>query len=831
MALGKYEPEAVERKWQQKWSESGCFEVEADPSREKYYVLEMFPYPSGKIHMGHVRNYSIGDVVARYKRMQGCNVLHPMGWDAFGMPAENAAIKHKTHPAKWTYANIAEMREQLRRLGYSYDWRRELATCRPEYYRWEQLFFQKFLEKGLLYRKNAMQNWCDTCQTVLANEQVEDGKCWRCDSHVVQKQLEQWFLRITDYADELLGWLDKMKEKWPDPVLTMQSNWIGKSYGAELTFRVKDRDESVSVFTTRPDTLHGATFMSLAAEHPLVEKLIAGTDKADEVRAFVHKCVNMDKFHRAAEDTEKEGVFTGAYCLNPVTGREMPIYVANFVLMGYGTGAVMAVPAHDQRDFEFARKYGLPMQVVIRPEDRDLQPEALTEAYTEAGVLVNSGEFDGLPNEEAKKRIVEHLDRQGLGTMTVNFRLRDWNISRQRYWGAPIPVIHCEGCGVVPVPEDQLPVVLPEDVAMREDGKSPLPFLEEWVKVDCPRCGRPARRETDTMDTFVESSWYFLRYTDARIDTSPFDAQAVRYWMPVDQYIGGIEHAILHLLYARFFTKLLRDEGYVDADEPFEHLLTQGMVVLNGAKMSKSKGNVVDPGEMIRKYGADATRLFILFAAPPEKELEWSDRGIDGSFRFIGRLWRLAEELESSLVCVQPCHAVPGELSAEVKQLRLKEHDTVRRVSRDIENSFQFNTAIAAIMELVNEMYALKDALVGTEQGRCQLSSALATAVTLLSPMAPHVCEEIWQAIGHGGVVAEQPWPRYDEAALVTDEVTVVAQVCGKVRGQVSVPNDATEEQVKAACMAVENVARHLEGKQVVKVIYVPGRLVNIVVR
>ncbi|WP_022661227.1 leucine--tRNA ligase [Paucidesulfovibrio longus] len=831
MALGKYEPEAVERKWQQKWSESGCFEVEADPSREKYYVLEMFPYPSGKIHMGHVRNYSIGDVVARYKRMQGCNVLHPMGWDAFGMPAENAAIKHKTHPAKWTYANIAEMREQLRRLGYSYDWRRELATCRPEYYRWEQLFFQKFLEKGLLYRKNAMQNWCDTCQTVLANEQVEDGKCWRCDSHVVQKQLEQWFLRITDYADELLGWLDKMKEKWPDPVLTMQSNWIGKSYGAELTFRVKDREESVNVFTTRPDTLYGATFMSLAAEHPLVEKLIAGTDRADEVRAFVHKCVNMDKFHRAAEDTEKEGVFTGAYCLNPVTGLEMPIYVANFVLMGYGTGAVMAVPAHDQRDFEFARKYGLPMQVVIRPEDRDLQPEALTEAYTEAGVLVNSGEFDGLPNEEAKKRIVEHLDRQGLGTMTVNFRLRDWNISRQRYWGAPIPVIHCEGCGVVPVPEDQLPVVLPEGVAMREDGKSPLPFLEEWVKVDCPRCGRPARRETDTMDTFVESSWYFLRYTDARIDTSPFDAQAVRYWMPVDQYIGGIEHAILHLLYARFFTKLLRDEGYVDADEPFEHLLTQGMVVLNGSKMSKSKGNVVDPGEMIRKYGADATRLFILFAAPPEKELEWSDRGIEGSFRFIGRLWRLAEELESSLVCVQPCHAVPGELSAEAKQLRLKEHDTVRRVSRDIENSFQFNTAIAAIMELVNEMYALKDALTGTEQGRCQLSSALATAVTLLSPMAPHVCEEIWQAIGHGGVVAEQPWPQYDEAALVTDEVTVVAQVCGKVRGQVSVPNGATEEQVKAACMAVENVARHLEGKQVVKVIYVPGRLVNIVVR
>jgi leucyl-tRNA synthetase len=688
------------------------------------------------------------------------------------------------------------------------------------------------MEKGLLYRKNAMQNWCNTCQTVLANEQVEDGKCWRCDSVVVQKELEQWFLRITDYADELLQWLDKMKEKWPDSVLTMQSNWIGKSYGAELTFRIKDSDETVDVFTTRPDTLYGATFMSLAAEHPLVEKLISGTDRADEVRAFVNKCVNMDKFHRAADDTEKEGIFTGAYCINPVSGREMPIYVANFVLMGYGTGAVMAVPAHDQRDFDFARKYDLPMQVVIRPEDRDLEPETLTEAYTEPGVLVNSAPFDGLPNEEAKKRIVEHLEEQDLGRMTVNFRLRDWNISRQRYWGAPIPVIHCPECGAVPVPEDQLPVVLPEDAALREDGKSPLPFLEDWVNVPCPRCGKPARRETDTLDTFVESSWYFLRYTDARNDSAPFDQQAVDYWMPVDQYIGGIEHAILHLLYARFFTKVLRDEELIAADEPFEHLLTQGMVVLDGAKMSKSKGNVVDPDDMIAKYGADATRLFILFAAPPEKELEWSDRGIDGAYRFIGRLWRLAEELEDGLVCVQPCHPASGELSEAVKQLRRKEHDTVRRVTRSIENSFQFNTAIAAIMELVNEMYQLKDQLKADEQGRCFLSSALATAVTLLSPMAPHVCEEIWEAIGHEeGVIADQPWPRYDESALVTDEVTVVAQVNGKVRGQVSVARDADEDAVKAACLAVENVARHLEGKQVVKVIFVPGKLVNVVVR
>ena len=831
MALGKYEPEAVEQKWQRKWSENGCFEVEVDPSRPKYYVLEMFPYPSGKIHMGHVRNYSIGDVVARYKRMSGFNVLHPMGWDAFGMPAENAAIKHKTHPAKWTYANIAEMREQLKRLGYSYDWRRELATCRPEYYRWEQLFFQKFLEKGLLYRKNAMQNWCGTCQTVLANEQVEDGKCWRCDGDVVQKELEQWFLRITDYADELLEWLDRMKEKWPDPVLTMQSNWIGKSYGAELTFKVKGREGSVDVFTTRPDTLHGATFMSLAAEHPLVEQLIEGTDRAEEVRAFVNKCVNMDKFHRAAEDTEKEGVFTGAYCVNPVTGMDMPIYVANFVLMGYGTGAVMAVPAHDQRDFEFARKYDLPLQVVIRPEDSDLQPEQLTEAYTGAGVLVNSGQFDGLPNEEAKKRIVEHLEAQGLGKMTVNFRLRDWNISRQRYWGAPIPVIHCAGCGIVPVPENELPVRLPEDAALREDGKSPLPFLEEWVNVPCPRCGAPARRETDTLDTFFESSWYFLRYTDARIDSAPFNTEAVNYWLPVDQYIGGIEHAILHLLYARFFTKILRDEGFVAADEPFDHLLTQGMVVLNGAKMSKSKGNVVDPNEMIARYGSDATRLFILFAAPPEKELEWSDRGIEGSFRFLGRLWRLAEELEDQLFKVLPCQEPEGEQDDACKQLRRKEHDTVRRVSRDIENSFQFNTAIAAVMELVNEMYALKEQLRESEAGRRQLSSTLATAVTLLSPMAPHICEEIWEALGHQTPVSAQAWPIYDEAALAQDEVLVVAQINGKVRGKVSVPSEADEEQVKAACLAVPNVAKQMEGKQVVKIIYVPGKLVNIVVR
>ncbi len=832
MALGKYHPEKIEAKWQNIWDKSGCFQVEPDQNKPKYYILEMFPYPSGKIHMGHVRNYSIGDVVARYKSMCGFNVLHPMGWDAFGMPAENAAIKNNTHPATWTYANIAEMRTQLKRLGYSYDWRRELATCRPEYYKWEQLFFLKFLEKGLLYRKGALQNWCETCQTVLANEQVEDGKCWRCDSEVIQKDLEQWFLHITDYADELLDHLETMKGKWPDSVRTMQENWIGKSYGAELNFPVDGLDESLTVFTTRPDTIFGATFMSVAAEHPVVEKLIKGRYEAENVRTFVRRVVNMDRFQRGSDDLEKEGVFTGAYCKNPVTGGLIPIYVANFVLMGYGTGAVMAVPAHDQRDYEFATKYDLPMQIVITPKDNELSLETMTEAYTAPGVLVNSGLFNGMDNEPAKKAIVEHLDKTGQAKIAVNYRLRDWNISRQRYWGAPIPVVYCDKCGIVPVPESDLPVRLPEDAKLRADGKSPLRFIEEFVNVKCPTCGKPARRETDTLDTFVESSWYFLRYTDSRIDDAPFNLESLKYFSPVDQYIGGIEHAILHLLYARFFTKALRDMGYVEHSEPFDNLLTQGMVTLDGAKMSKSKGNVVDPSAMIAKYGADTTRLFILFASPPEKELEWSDRGIDGSFRFLNRLWRLAEELENDgLVCVAPCKAPGGDLPEQVKNLRRKEHDTVRRVTRSIENSFQFNTAIAAIMELINEMYQCKEELKGSDQGRCQLSSALATAVALLSPMAPHICEEIWQAIGHDNQLANQAWPKHDETALVTDEIVVIAQVNGKMRGKIYVPTGASDDAIKEACLAEPNVSKHLEGKNIVKIIVVPGKLVNIVVK
>ena len=831
MPLGKYDPEKIEKKWQQAWQDSGCFEVEVDTDKPKYYVLEMFPYPSGKIHMGHVRNYSIGDVVARFKKMQGFNVLHPMGWDAFGLPAENAAIKNETHPAEWTYQNISEMREQLQRLGYSYDWRREVASCRPEYYKWEQKFFLKFLEKGLAYRKDSPQNWCPSCNTVLANEQVEEGLCWRCDSEVEQKDMEQWFLRITDYADELLKDLETLEGGWPERVLTMQRNWIGKSYGAELTFNVKDMDETITVFTTRPDTIYGATFMSVAAEHPLVDQLIADSENKAEVEEFVNNIKNMDRIKRGADDLEKEGIFTGKYCINPVTGREIPIFVANFVLMGYGTGAVMAVPAHDQRDFEFAQKYDLPLQVVINPKEMSdkgevLEAESLEAAFVDPGIMVNSGEFDGMENEPAKKAIVEHLDKAGEAKMAINYRLRDWNVSRQRFWGAPIPVIYCEDCGAVPVPEDQLPVLLPENAQVRKDGKSPLPQMEEFINCECPKCGKAARRETDTFDTFFESSWYYLRYCDPRNEAEPFSKEATGYWMNVDQYIGGIEHAILHLLYSRFFTKALRDTGFIECDEPFANLLTQGMVLKDGGKMSKSKGNVVDPNAMINRFGADATRLFILFASPPVKELEWSDQGIEGSFRFLNRLWRLVEGLEDKLTpTVAASYNDPK--SEAAKQLRFKEHDTIRRATRDIENEFQFNTVIAAVMELVNEMYQLRDAL--AEEEPQALSSAIATAISLLSPVTPHICEELWAVMGNEKGLTEQPWPIFDEKALVKDEVTLVVQVNGKMRGKFQAPNNAPKDEVEAIALGLENVTKFTDGKTIRKVIVIPNKLVNIV--
>ena len=837
----KYDPAAVEKKWQAIWEEGGHFHVEADPSKPKYYVLEMFPYPSGRIHMGHVRNYSIGDVVARFKRMEGYNVLHPMGWDAFGMPAENAAIKHKLHPAAWTLENIDTMRVQLKRLGYSYDWRREIATCHPGYYVHEQRFFLDFLKRGLVYRKLSPQNWCETCGTVLANEQVIDGCCWRCDQPVVQKDLEQWFLRITAYAEELLADLDKLAGGWPERVLTMQRNWIGKSVGAEVTFPLLEptaEARAITVFTTRPDTLFGATFMSLAAEHPLVPALIAGKEQEPEVRAFVDKVRNMDRIARTAESLEKEGAFTGAYCLNPATGKRIPIYVANFVLMGYGTGAVMAVPAHDQRDFEFARKYDLPLKVVITPPGDDvaeLEADSLEAAYTEPGVLVHSGDFSGLTNEVAKSRIVDWLEAADCGKRSINYKLRDWNISRQRYWGAPIPVIACEKCGLVPVPDKDLPVELPRDLPLLPDGRSPLPHTPAFYAVTCPVCHGPARRETDTLDTFFESSWYFARYASAREADRPFAPDEVGYWLPVDQYIGGIEHAILHLLYSRFFVKALRDCGYLTFDEPFAHLLTQGMVIKDGSKMSKSKGNVVDPDLMVGKYGADTVRVFALFAAPPEKDLEWSDTGIEGASRFLARLWRLAtEELSGQLGPMAPC-AGPEAIDLAglpplYAELRRREHAMVAKAGADIRERFQFNTAIAAVMELINFLYANVETIKATPAGAKAVSSAVASLLAVLSPIAPHICEELWQAMGHKTLLLHQPWPIHDPAALATDEVEVVVQVNGKLRGKISVARDAGKEAIEQAALAESNVVKHIQGKTVRKVIVVPGKLVNVVV-
>jgi len=738
----KYKPKAIEAKWQQRWEASSLFKVTEDTAKPKYYLLEMFPYPSGNIHMGHVRNYTIGDVVARYKRMRGFNVLHPMGWDAFGMPAENAAIANKIHPAKWTYANIDAMRSQLKRMGFSYDWDREIATCKPEYYRWEQWLFLKMYENGMAYRKESFVNWCETCQTVLANEQVEAGLCWRCSRQVRQKKLWQWFFKITDYAEDLLLYCDRLPG-WPEKVITMQKNWIGKSIGAEIRFPLENHDEVIPVFTTRQDTVFGATFMVLAPEHPLVTKLSRGTPQEKAVDEFVEKISLQDRSPRSIEEYEKEGVFIGAFCINPLSGRRIPIYTANFALMEYGTGAVMAVPAHDQRDFDFAKKYGLDIIVVVKPKDGDLEAKTMTEAYVDEGIMINSGQFNGMENTKALEEIVKYLGKNDLGKHTVSYRLKDWGISRQRYWGAPIPMIHCNTCGTVPVLEKDLPVVLPENVDILEGGKSPLPELEEFIKVTCPKCSSPtARRETDTMDTFVESSWYFERYCSPKYDMGMFDKGAVEYWMPVDQYIGGVEHAILHLLYSRFYTRVLNDQGMVKSKEPFTNLLTQGMVCKETVscpqhgfllppevdhsdsnsvckicgkpvtlgrveKMSKSKKNVIDPNILLDKYGADTTRFFCLFAAPPERDLEWSEQGVEGGYRFLNRVWRLAAEVIEAVKDVKPFDGKLDDLNNTLRELYKKTHQTIHKVTRDIEDRFHFNTAISAVMELFNTMGAI----------------------------------------------------------------------------------------------------------------------------
>jgi len=820
----KYVPRQVEEKWQGFWEADKTFKAVEDKGKPKYYLLEMFPYPSGRIHMGHVRNYSIGDVIGRFKRMRGLNVLHPMGWDAFGMPAENAAIQNKSHPAKWTHENIDYMRTQLKKLGLSYDWDREIATCDVDYYKWEQLIFLQMYQKGLAYKKTSFVNWCPKCETVLANEQVEEGCCWRCDSEVQQKELDQWFFRITKYAEELLAHTDKLPG-WPERVLTMQRNWIGKSFGCEIDFPLEGHLTKIKVFTTRQDTLYGATFMSLAPEHPMALEL-ATPEQRGKVEAFIDKVKKTDRARRTAEDFEKEGVFTGAYCINPLTNRRMPVYLANFVLTDYGTGAVMAVPTHDQRDFEFAKKYDLPLQVVIEPPGETLSPEAMTAAYTAEGTMVNSGKFDGVANTVAKEQIADYLEQERIGKKTANFRLRDWGISRQRYWGNPIPIIYCELCGALPVPEKDLPVVLPMDVKFTGEGGSPLAKVPTFVNVACPQCGEAARRETDTMDTFVQSSWYFLRYCSPDFAAGPLDREKARYWMSVDQYIGGIEHAVLHLLYARFFTKVMRDLGYCDVDEPFINLLTQGMVIKDGAKMSKSKGNVVDPNALIDKYGADTARLFSLFAAPPEKDLDWSDQGVDGSYRFLNRVWKLVAETLPFLANAGALEVAT--LSDPAKELRRKVHKTIRKVTEDIEERFHFNTAIAAVMELVNAIAAFEPKT--DPRNAAVLKEAVERVVLLLAPFVPHVTAELWERLGHREGLEAAGWPAFDPAATVDEELLIVVQVNGKLRGKITVPVGAAEEAVKAAAIADVNVQAFTTGKELRKVIYVPGKLVNIVV-
>ncbi len=863
----KYNPEQIELKWQKYWENKGLFKALEDYEKEKYYVLEMFPYPSGKIHMGHIRNYSIGDAVARYKRMEGYNVLHPIGWDAFGMPAENAAIENKTHPAKWTYANIEAMKKQLKRAGFSYDWDREITTCAPDYYKWEQLLFLKMLEKGMAYRKESYVNWCESCNTVLANEQVESGLCWRCKNEVSQKKLSQWFFKITDYADNLLEYCDKMPG-WPENVLTMQKNWIGRSFGASVKFPLEketDGYKDIEVFTTRQDTLFGATFMCLAPEHPLTIILSENNEQADKVKEFVNRTIMRKRTEKEAESYEKEGIFTGAYCINPLTKKRMPVYTANFALMEYGTGAVMSVPSHDQRDFDFAKKYGLEIIVVVQPENEDkLDPETMKEAYTGEGLLVNSGKFTGMKNKDALDAIADYLEQNGIGRKTVNYKIRDWGISRQRYWGAPIPVIYCDKCGIVPVPEEDLPVALPEDAELKEHGKSPLIQLDYFKKTLCPKCkNENARRETDTMDTFVESSWYFERYCSPLCDKGMIDKKAVSYWMPVDQYIGGVEHAVMHLLYSRYFARVLNDFDMVEHKEPFTNLLTQGMVCKETAKcpnhgflfpdlteekdgkkfcktcgveavigrlekMSKSKKNVVDPNNLIKEYGADTIRLFCLFAAPPEKDLEWSETGIEGSFRFLGRIWRITLAYADMIKSSKPYDKSIDNLNAGAKSLYKKTHQTIRKVTEDIKR-FHFNTAISAVMELINAVYSVE---INEKEPFLPevIRFAIETSIKLLYPITPHITEELWEIIGFDFSVQKAAWPLYNEEAAKEEEIEAVVQINGKIRGRFNVEADIDEETLKKKALSDERVIKFIDGRNIKKIIVVKNKLVNIVV-
>ena len=837
-----YKPQQLDKKWQQAWTDAGVFDVTVDPARPKYYCLEMFAYPSGHAHVGHVRNYIIGDIMARTKRLRGFNVLHPFGWDAFGLPAENAAIKTGTHPETSTLANIAHMKGQLQRLGISYAWGREIATCLPDYYKFNQWIFLKMFERGLAYRKRSTVNWCPKDETVLANEQVIDGTCWRCGSVVVQRDLEQWFFRITAYADELLAGLDTLSA-WPEKVVVMQRNWIGRSEGARLKFPLSGRDESVEVFTTRIDTIYGATFVLLAPEHPLVDRIAAESSDPAAFRDRVTKFRSLDRQARLTGEIEKEGFDTGRKAVNPFSGQEVPIWIANFVLAEYGTGAIMAVPAHDQRDFEFAKKYGLPITYVVQSGAEVPSPDEMTEAAAAYGRLINSGEYTGTESPAVKTQMIADAERRGIGKGEIQYRLKDWGISRQRYWGTPIPVIHCPKDGVVPVPYQDLPVALPKVQNFTGRGDSPLAQVAEFVNVKCPKCGGPARRETDTMDTFVDSSWYFLRFADPHNADLPFAAESAAYWMPVDFYSGGVEHAILHLLYSRFFTRVLRDVGLLKFDEPFTRLLTQGMVLKNGAVMSKSKGNVVDPDDMLQKYGADALRLYVMFVAPPEKEVEWSDAGLEGSFRFLLRVWRLVDHWAET-IGGEGIPSCGDDCSDAERELRRKTHETIRRVTVDVEERMHLNTAVSSLMELVNELYAFSDQTAHGAPGRSAgtvgevertqtigvLREAIDALVLMLSPFAPHTAEELWQMLGHPETLAEASWPAFDPEVAKAQSVVVPIQINGKVLARVTVEAGLADQDLQARVMMDPAVQAHTAGKTVRKVVVAKGPLVSVVV-
>jgi len=818
----------IEKKWQKVWEEKKLFYAKGHDSRPKFYLLSMFPYPSGSLHMGHMSNYSIADAIARYKIMQGYKVLQPMGYDAFGMPAENYAIEHNSHPRITTYENIETMRKQFKDVGFGYDWSREIITCDESYYKWNQWFFLKMYEKGLVYRKSSYVNWCPSCQTVLANEQAEGGYCWRCETKVMQKEIEQWFIKITAYAEEL-GDHSKLGN-WPERVITMQKNWIGKSIGTEIYFTLEDNSEKIPVFTTRADTIFGATYLVLAPEHPLVKKLKQNNPSAKEIGKFVERTINMDRIERTSVDSEKRGVFSGRYAINPVNGERIPIWIANYVVMEYGSGAVMCVPAHDQRDYEFAKKYGLPIKIVIQNPDKSLRLPEMAEAYVEKGILVNSGQFSGLSSEEAIPKINLWLKERGIGEVSVSYRLRDWGISRQRYWGTPIPMIYCSECGIVPVPEDQLPVHLPDNIQIGKTRGNPLLSHPEFVNTTCPKCGAPARRETDTMDTFFDSSWYYARFCDPKNEKLPFDKKIVSHWLPVDQYIGGIEHAVMHLLYARFFSKFMRDIGMVPGDEPFINLLTQGMVTKDGAKMSKSKGNIVDPQEFIDRYGSDTIRMFMLFAAPPDKDREWSDEGVRGIFRFLNRVWTLIQSQKDLLYTFPQEYSIEDEVSKEFKQLRFSTHYTIKKVTEDIEKRMQFNTAVAAIMEHLNNITGCEIDPSSSPSEKAIYKESIEMLPKILAPFAPHLAEEIWEILGHKPSVLESTWPKYNEKYLIKEEITYVIQINGKLRSKIIVDSDTPTSTVEKLAISDSKIQKYIKGRPIKKIITIPKKLVNIVV-